>query len=117
MSKSRLLFSEKKKAQKREQALQRSAKRESQFEKARLLFEKQQKKVETLMARRRQNMQNDFFFVSEEDEEVVGCMIDDENFTHMGRSAEKAYNNSLEGISMSDKGKLIRSFRYVLKEW
>ena len=113
-----MLFSEKKKAQKREQAVQRSAKRESQFEKARLLFEKQQKKVEALMARRRQNMQNDFSYFSEEvAEEIVGCTIDNENLTNLGKSAEKAYNNSLEGISISDKGKLMRSFRYVLKEW
>ena len=113
-----MLFAEKKKAQKREQAVQRSAKRESQFEKARLLFEKQQKKVEALMARRRQNMQNDFsYFTEEEAEEVVGCMIDNENLTNLGKSAEKAYSNSLEGISISDKGKLMRSFRYVLKEW
>ena len=113
-----MLFAEKKKAQKREQAVQRSAKRESQFEKARLLFEKQQKKVEALMARRRQNMQNDFsYFTEEEAEEVVGCMIDNENLTQLGKSAEKAYNNSLEGISISDKAKLMRSFRYVLKEW
>ena len=63
-------------------------------------------------------MQNDFsYFTEEEAEEVVGCMIDNENLTKLGKSAEKAYNSSLEGISISDKGKLMRSFRSVLKEW
>ena len=105
------------KARKQESALARASKRELQFEKAQLLFEKQQKKVQELMARRRNKFQHDFtFFPEEEIEEVIGCSIDFESVASLAKSAEKAYSNSLYDISMEDRGKLIRSFKYVLKD-